>query len=741
MKTVYERRVSSIIGNIGSTRSIGSWLSTLGPDGKWPSSEVDLTTGCEARRASWPAQTHWRRIVTMAGAWHGGAPSTAPWNNNTELRNATSLAMGYWISRDMGEQIACLDRGGTPACPCANPGNTLWNTNWFSNIILIPELVAHACLLLLDSLTPSEKAFCGNVTTRTYRLFERGIYNVPITGANTLDIAKISADSGLLTNNEDIVADSYRIIHEEIAVRNEVRADGIRADGSFGQHEGVLYNGNYGKDYSGSAIELEIAAAGTKFQAGSGPIRAMEVLFEGNAWMIFTNTITKVLHWDFSVIGRMLTFPVIDAQASGDIRTELSAVLELGELWSSNTLQEFTRNLWKETSNANAGNLVGNKMFYANDYMVHRTPSHVSTLKMYSTRTRNTECVNNQNRKGFHLADGTLYTYQKGDEYEDIFASWDWDLIPGTTVDYRNTPLSCDTTTQAGIEAFVGGLSDGYSGISAMRYTNPVNRALSWQKTWFFLESGVYHVMINVLSSTSNASVLSVLDQKRRSGETRIDGQFLDDTTRTSLSYPKSIWHDNIGYTFPPDSPVTLDLRTGPATGNWLDIGTSTRPSTTVDLWAAWLTHNSSSIGTPVEYTMWPAHTFHDFLKRSYHSPVITIENNRDVSAILDKKANCIMAVFWGSAGGSVTYKAGHGVASLTVSSDTPLIARISLNDGTIRASDPSQTRASATLAFKLGRGGRRPGFWHGPSHGKTVPLTFPMGGFSGSGVQTALFL
>lgn len=123
-------------------------LSTLGPDGKWPSSEVDLTTGCEARRASWPAQTHWRRIgellqcdliytshknaqqmggtVTMAGAWHGGAPSTAPWNNNTELRNATSLAMGYWISRDMGEQIACLDRGGTPACPCANPGNTLW---------------------------------------------------------------------------------------------------------------------------------------------------------------------------------------------------------------------------------------------------------------------------------------------------------------------------------------------------------------------------------------------------------------------------------------------------------------------------------------------------------------------------------------------------------------------------------------------------------------------------------------
>lgn len=37
-------------------------LSTLGPDGKWPDSEVDYTTGCTARRANWPAQTHWQRI-------------------------------------------------------------------------------------------------------------------------------------------------------------------------------------------------------------------------------------------------------------------------------------------------------------------------------------------------------------------------------------------------------------------------------------------------------------------------------------------------------------------------------------------------------------------------------------------------------------------------------------------------------------------------------------------------------
>lgn len=27
---------------------------------------------------------------------------------------------------------------------------------------------------------------------------------------------------------------------------------------------------------------------------------------------------------------------------------------------------------------------------------------------------------------GFHLSDGTLYTYLQGNEYEDIAAAWDW---------------------------------------------------------------------------------------------------------------------------------------------------------------------------------------------------------------------------------------------------------------------------------------------------------------------------
>ncbi len=69
-----------------------------------------------------------------------------------------------------------------------------------------------------------------------------------MTGANTLDIAKISVDLGLLTENNKAIGNAYTAAHHEVVIQDAVKVDGIKADGSFTQHGGVLYNGNYGKD-------------------------------------------------------------------------------------------------------------------------------------------------------------------------------------------------------------------------------------------------------------------------------------------------------------------------------------------------------------------------------------------------------------------------------------------------------------------------------------------------------------
>ena len=50
------------------------------------------------------------------------------------------------------------------------------------------------------------------------------------------------------TQNATLIAAAFGRVHDDAVVQNAVKADGIRADGSFGQHTGIIYNGNYGKD-------------------------------------------------------------------------------------------------------------------------------------------------------------------------------------------------------------------------------------------------------------------------------------------------------------------------------------------------------------------------------------------------------------------------------------------------------------------------------------------------------------
>ena len=102
--------------------------------------------------------------------------------------------------------------------------------------------------MLNDTLTNTQLTNCTNITGRTYGTFGHSVNGLGIaTGANLLDIAKIGIDQGLLNLNASLLADAYDRIHNEMVIENATFADGIHADGSFSQHGGVIYNGNYGK--------------------------------------------------------------------------------------------------------------------------------------------------------------------------------------------------------------------------------------------------------------------------------------------------------------------------------------------------------------------------------------------------------------------------------------------------------------------------------------------------------------
>jgi hypothetical protein len=337
---------------------------------------------------------------------------------------------------------------------------------------------------------------------------------------------------------------------------------------------------------------------------------------------------------------------------------------------------------------------------------------------------------------GFHLSDGVQYIYLKGNEYEDISAAWDWNLIPGITTDYKATDLSCSQAEVTGVESFVGGVSNGEIGIAVMRYTNPLTEALHWEKAWFFLEDDVQHTMISDVTSPSDGTVVSVLDQRRHDGTIIInEGKDLKIITAgpSRIDSVNSLWHGGVGYVFSglADSDM-LHINVGEKTGNWSSIGTSTFPPVTVDLFAAWIEHGSFS---SISYSTFPGTSLPDFLTKQTQLRLQSVSNDGSVAAVFDDAHQTAMVVFWEEDGGSVTITPHSSkFAPITISSsgNTAIIYRF--DDAAIVVSDPSQTLASVEIDLSLGPG-RKPPQW-GPGREKSFVIKLPSGGRAGSSVR-----
>ncbi|KAG9128577.1 hypothetical protein FRC07_000010 [Ceratobasidium sp. 392] len=316
---------------------------------------------------------------------------------------------------------------------------------------------------------------------------------------------------------------------------------------------------------------------------------------------------------------------------------------------------------------------------------------------MLSRRTATSECVNSQNTKGFHLSDGAMYTYTSGSEYEDMYATFDFNLVPGTTTDYGNTRLDCKTTMQYGANGFAGGASMGDVGLVAMRYVNPLTGSLSFNKVYFFFANDVQHVLLNDVSSASPAPVFSVLDQRLRNGDVYIGGELAKSGNYTNV---ESLWHAGTGYVFPSSQRTSVSVDLEKKTGDWATIGASRQPLSTNDMFSAWIVHHSDDLSTPIEYSAFPATwSFQDFRDNSSGRTPYTIENTKVVSAAIDPDCRTLGATFWKIEGGSVFVPQ----MGLVVSVDKPLVLMLKLNgagssSGEVGISDPTHESMEVTV-------------------------------------------
>lgn len=103
-------------------------------------------------------------------------------------------------------------------------------------------------MLLNNTLTPSQARNCSHIATRPYSPFYRPVARDYLAGANILDMSKIAIDHAVRLLNITLLEEAYGWVHDQMRISPGISVDGIKPDGSFAQHHGLLYNGNYGKD-------------------------------------------------------------------------------------------------------------------------------------------------------------------------------------------------------------------------------------------------------------------------------------------------------------------------------------------------------------------------------------------------------------------------------------------------------------------------------------------------------------
>ncbi|KAI8092674.1 chondroitin AC/alginate lyase [Halteromyces radiatus] len=711
------------------------WSSTLNTSGLW--SDIDYTSGCLVRKTGWSAINHLKRIESMASIWYHQ-------QEDRILLSHILQALQYWFTHDYTNDD-CLLYGGQAYknCPCGTIG--LWSRAWESQVIEVPRYIGNICLLINNELSSAQRKQCIKFTSRSYSVVDQ------YSGVDLLNIVHNGISLALLQSNPLLIQDALDRVSKDVVIAPNGK-DGIQVDGSYLFHDAQLYNGNYGEAYILDLINIfDMMRNASSWFPSNTTQQSFATLLSGSEWMMFgTNLSSSSLTssvvrspwlWQYNVLGRMISYRTSDLQGTDGVALNIMQLNGILQSWSAihinaSTIGNKTTNATTTTGNviqpeiralssmiqrldhpytsANQGPLMGTRYFWNADYLVHRCHGFITTLKMISTRTTTCECFNGQNLKGGYLNDGSLFTYQQGDDYVDIFGAWDWKKIPGVTMINNNSSSSsrCEKANRfKGKTSFVGAatLQSSQMGVAVMNYTDPLDDdpgAFGWHKTFIFFPS-VYAVQMDVVSydnhnSSSSSSVMMVnttLDQRRRRGDIYLNGKRLQQPNGIYHNVT-TVWHDKILYTF--DMPVNLTMDATSHPSDWTSFGVSNnKTKENVDIWSVTVMTTKT-----LTYTVQPNYRLH----RHQSEPPLEFIYTEDVRGAFSATEHSVMLAFWAPASISIPWShdddEGDDGTDIFIETIHPLVLCLQqqVGNGTwvVSISDPTQSLSSTNIKISI---------------------------------------
>ncbi len=621
-------------------------------------------------RSTWdPAKHLARTILLLRGARHRDTdPDIA-----LRLMAAASSAQGFWLGR-------------LPE-----------SDNWWHNTIGGPTALMQILILFGEDLgTPGWDA-----TIEILAGVEIGM-----TGQNRAWVSTINFVRGVLVEDADLVRLALNEVVGEVKLSDG--PEGIQPGWSFHQHGPQLYQGNYGAHFLETVAPFATLLAGTAFEMSADTIGLLTNLaLEGTSWMTWGSRM------DYHTVGRFITSPHRSRWESEKL-VEPCEHLAAVNADAAPDLLAF-RDRLEEVKRPGEGAPVGNRYYWRSDFMVHRAVDRYLSVRMSSTRTVRSEACNQEGLQNYHLGDGVTLFMQRGDEYDGIFPAWDWKRLPGVTCQRTEDPLPVLRTAK-GADLFVGGASDGASGLAAMR---AIRDGVSARKAWF-CRDGIIVCLGSDITSHARYPVVTSINQCLMKGDVHIgtwEGpeKFLY-TDRLFGGLPW-VHHDGIGYLLMQQ--MAVDVRKEPQWGAWRDInGNMSEDRVMRDVFSVWIDHGFGPQDAHYAYAVAMNVDVHETAALSMSPPFTIRENSTDIQ-VIRWKDGLIQAAFWKPGIVKVTDD-----CTVAVDQGCVLMAKQAEKGLTLTVANPNQL--SEQIDIQVNRGGEV----------SNVSVDFPQGGLAGSSVH-----
>ena len=636
------------------------YLASMEADGSW--ADVDYAD----RDNNWSPLMHLNKMLVLTIAY---SDRTAPGYRDKELLRGLEKALDFWYEQN-------------PVCD-----------NWYKNRIAKQFYFNVIGLLLQGEINASIHAKIVDDLTE----------NPTMTGSNRTLLAISTFYRGVIENDPAMVKLGVSGVTDQIVVTEK---EGIQPDYSFHQHGPFIYNGSYGSNFLRESIWMATMVHGTEFAYSEEQIGILRDYFlKGTRWMLRGN------QFDYNVRGR---------QVGRDSDLKQYADVLLPQL-DHFMIADPEYHLEYETARRHIENrtpqdISGNKHFWRSDYTAHYRPAYFTSLKMCSSRTVGIELnMNSENKLGYWLPYGLTYIYRRGDEYTDIFPVWDWALLPGVTCPHLEIIAYERNESRTQQTSFVGGVSDGQYGVSAMDFSKQATRA---KKAWFWFDEE-WVALGTGITSDHEAPVKTCVNQVLQKGKAWIENKSFSGGQR-GLQNPGWIWHDSTGYVFP--GKETVQVRTDVQKGNMQRIyglGKDTVYSEAV--FSLWFDHGIKPQNDSYQYIVVPGISPGDLETYARSLPLTVLSNTTEVQAVRQDQSGITGMVFI-EAG---EFKNGE---AWVMGVDHPCLVLLNEKKGTVTVSDPTASLEEITVSLK--RGDQRT---------RSRSIRLPAGGFAGQSITVEM--